>query len=196
MIYKTRDAPPNWIPDLDDADMHRLLELNSYAFNSEIFMISLHVPWIRHVLPSLTGYTKCFQSVYGSMEKIREQIREHQKTLDRDDPRDFIDKYLIEMEENTDPEFNLDQLVMVCHDLMSAGSETVATTMNWVILYLALYTDVQEKCFEEIEDTCVTADGVLNDLEKLHFCKATIAEIQRLSQVAPVSLQHRVFQKV
>ena len=176
--------------------MHRLLELNSYAFNSNIFMISLHVPWIRHVLPSLTGYTKCFQSVYGSMEKIREQIREHQKTLNIDDPRDFIDKYLIEMEENADPEFNLDQLVMVCHDLMSAGSETVATTMNWVILYLALYPQVQEKCFKEIEDTCVTADGVLNDLEKLHYCKATIAEIQRLSQVAPSSIQHRVLQKV
>ena len=100
------------------------------------------------------------------------------------------------MEENADPEFNLDQLVMVCHDLMSTGSETVATTMNWVILYLALYPEVQEKWFKEIEDTCVTADGVLNDLEKLHYCKATIAEIQRLSQVAPSSIQHRVLQKV
>ena len=41
---------------------------------------------------------------------------------------------------------------MVGFDLMGAGSETTASTLVWVILYLALHPEVQERCFKEIEE--------------------------------------------
>jgi cytochrome P450 len=178
----------------DDARIQELLELNAFAFSSEIFTIAMHAPWIRHVLPWLSGYNKLLEAVDGTKDLFKIQIQEHEKTLNEDNPRDFIDMYLIEMKKNTDPEFNIDQLVMIGHDLISAGSETVATTLNWMILYLTINPEVQEKCYQEIAER--VSDGVLRDTEMLHYCQATIAEVQRLSQVAVASVQHRVTKEV
>lgn len=181
--------------DRKDPEIHELLELNTFAFSSKIYFIVLHAPWIRHVLPSLTGYNKMLSAVNISKEQIRKLIKEHEKTLDIDDPRDFIDVYLKEMKTNPDPDFNTEQLIMICHDLMSAGSETVATTMNWIILYLAIHPEVQEKCYQEIQEQTYRSEGTKLITDRLNFCKATIAEVQRLSQVAVSSIQHRVKQK-
>merc|ERR1712215_448068 len=99
-----------------------------------------------------TGYSKWLEGVNQINDIIKKEIKEHEATLDEDHPRDFIDMYLIEMQKNNDPDFNTKQLMMICHDLMSAGSETAATTMNWIIMYLALYPDVQDQCYQEIEE--------------------------------------------
>ena len=180
----------------DDEGVQKLLDLNTFLFNSEIFMIAMCAPWIRHVLPSVSGYDKWLEGVNGIKNQLRREIQEHETILDVDNPRDFIDAYLIEMKKNPDPEFSTEQLVMIGHDLMSAGSETVATTMNWIILYLVLYPEVQEKCYREIEELIDQSNVALSDAERLHFCQATIAEIQRVSQVAVSNIQHRVMKKV
>jgi len=179
-----------------DAGIQKLLDLNTFLFSSEIFMIAMHAPWIRHVLPSVSGYNKWLEGVNGIKDRLRLEIEEHEATLDVDNPRDFIDTYLLEMKNNPDPEFSKEQLVMIGHDLMSAGSETVATTMNWVILFLTIHPEVQKKCFEEIEETIGQDTVALSDTDRLNYCQATIAEIQRVSQVAVSSVQHRVIKEV
>merc|ERR1719347_298644 len=179
-----------------DSGIQKLLDLNTFLFSSEIFMIALHAPWIRHVLPSISGYYKWLEGVNGIKNRIRQEVEEHEATLDMDNPRDFIDTYLIEMKSNPDPEFNKEQLVMIGHDLMSAGSETVATTLNWIILYLTIQPTVQERCYQEIEETIGQQSVALSDTARLHYCQATIAEIQRVSQVAVSSIQHRVTKQV
>ena len=161
----------------EDSGIQKLLDLNTFLFSSEIFMIALHAPWIRHVLPSASGYNKWLEGVNGIKDRIRMEL-------------------LIEMKNNPDPEFSKEQLVMIGHDLMSAGSETVATTINWLILFLAIHPEVQEKCYEEIEETIGQDNVALSDTDRLNYCQATIAEIQRVSQVAVSSIQHRVIREV
>jgi len=180
----------------EDSRIQKLLDLNTFLFSSEIFMIALHAPWVRHVLPSISGYDKWLEGVNGIKDRIRFEIEEHEATLDVDNPRDFIDTYLIEMKSNPDPEFSKEQLVMIGHDLMSAGSETVATTLNWIILYLTIQPTVQERCYQEIEEVIGQKSVALSDTSRLHYCQATIAEIQRVSQVAVSSIQHRVTRQV
>ena len=50
----------------------------------------------------------------------------------------------------TNPSFNQNDLVGICMDFFEAGGETVGSTLAWVLLYLSLYPDVQEKCYREI----------------------------------------------
>ena len=182
----------------DDKGIGRLLDLNTFLFSSEIFLVALFTPWIRHVFPSLSGYNEWLEGVNGIKEEMRRQIKEHETVLDMDDPKDFIDAYLIEMKSNPDPEFNMEQLVMIGHDLMSAGTETVATTMNWVMLYLALYPEDQERCSLEIGDVLGGRQQVvkLSDMDSLPLCQATIAEIQRLALVGVSSLPHMISKEV
>ena len=103
----------------EDAGIQKLLDLNTFLFSSEIFMIALHAPWIRHVLPSVSGYNKWLEGVNGIKDRIRMEIQEHEATLDVDNPRDFIDTYLIEMKNNPDPEFSKEQLVMIGRDALN-----------------------------------------------------------------------------
>ena len=179
-----------------DMEMKKLLDLNTLLFESQIFFIALHMPSVRFLLPSLTGYSKWLEGVNQINDIIKKEIKEHEATLDEDDPRDFIDMYLIEMKKNNDPDFSTKQLMMICHDLMSAGSETTATTLNWIIMYLSLYPEVQDRCYQEIEEGIGQGIPTPADMDKLDFCQATICEIQRVAQVAVSSVQHKIHKEV
>ena len=85
---------------------------------------------------------------------------------------------------------------MVGFDLMEAGSETTASTLVWVILYLTLHPEVQERCYTEIEENIGQTSVTLEDTANLNFCQATIAEIQRVGQIAVASFLHRVLKEV
>ena len=182
--------------DRDDKELQKVLELNNFIFSSKLFIIATTAPWVRFIFPSLTGYNKRLEALLAMRGHIREEIRKHEKDLDEDNPRDFIDAYLIEIKKKTDPEFCEEQLIMIGFDLMSAGSETTASTLVWAILYLVLHPSVQDRCYEEIEENIGQASVALADSGKLNYCQATIAEVQRLGQVAVASLQHRVTKQV
>ena len=181
----------------EDDELKWLLDLNTFLFKSQTFYVAVTVPWIRYLFPAISGYNKWLEGVDGMKNKMRREIEEHESELDEDSPRDLIDSYLIEMKNNPDDqEFCIEQLIMICMDLMSAGSETTSTTLMWSVLYMVLYPEVQDRCFLEIEDSIGQSNVSLDDFEKLHFCQATIAEVLRVSQVAVSTVFHRVSKKV
>ena len=51
----------------------------------------------------------------------------------------------------------LDNLKVTLFDLFLAGSETTSTTLNWAVLYMVRYPEVQAKIQEEL-DTVVGTD--------------------------------------
>ena len=158
---------------------------------------AMTAPWVRFVFPSLTGYNKRLDALKAMRNHIEKEIEKHEVDIDNQNPRDFIDSYLTEIKNNPDPEFCKEQLIMIAAiDLMGAGSDTSSTTLMWVILYLVRYPDVQEKCFKEIEENIGESRVNLEDTGRLNFCQATIAEIQRVGEVAVSSLQHRVTEEV
>ena len=66
-----------------------------------------------------------------------------------------------------DQALNTDDLVISLLDFLLAGTETSSTTLKWMVLYLTLHQEVQDRCREEIR-------GVLSDN------KCRIEDIQRL----------------
>ena len=49
-----------------------------------------------------------------------------------------------------DEGLNKDDLALNLFDFLLAGSETSATTLKWLVLYLTLHQEVQARCREEI----------------------------------------------
>ena len=41
-------------------------------------------------------------------------------------------------------------LIGICLDFFEAGGETVGSTLSWLIMYMALNPEVQDKCYEEL----------------------------------------------
>ncbi|EGW06424.1 Cytochrome P450 2A6 [Cricetulus griseus] len=74
------------------------------------------------------------------------KVKQNQSTLDLNSPRNFIDSFLIHMQEekkNPDSEFNIQNLVMTSLNLFFAGSETVSSTMRYGFLLLMKYPEVE-----------------------------------------------------
>ena len=130
----------------DDYKGIELVEKVNYLFNKGLMNAILPM-WINKMFPSLTGYKERVEVFTDQKTYIKEIIEEHKKSIDKDNPRDFIDVYLIEMQnpQQIEVEFSEEELGSILLDFFHAGTETSSTTLKWIILYLCLYQDVQDK---------------------------------------------------
>lgn len=82
---------------------------------------------------------------------MKEVIEKHRESLDPEDPRDFIDHFLIEQQKKPDSTFTMTQLKVTILDFFLAGGETTATTLRWAVLLLSKHPSVQKKMQDEID---------------------------------------------
>ncbi|XP_036363004.1 cytochrome P450 2B4-like isoform X2 [Octopus sinensis] len=123
---------------------------------------------------------------------IKEKIREHKETYNGDDIRDFIDVYLLTLEKEPNSE-SLSEVNMfrTIIDIFVAGTDTTATSLSWVFLYMAKYPDIQEKCREEIQKvTNLNRPITMEDKRHMTYVAATLLEAQRMAPVAPLTAPH------
>ena len=69
-----------------------------------------------------------------------------------------------------DEGLNKDDLAINLFDFLIAGTETSSTTLKWLVLYLALHQDVQDRCREEIRGVVmvvVTLEAIQTELRIL-----------------------------
>ena len=67
-----------------------------FIFSSKILIASLLFPWLRFVLPSFTGYNKRLEFLSKIRAFIYKEIEKHELELDEDNPKDYIDVFLLE----------------------------------------------------------------------------------------------------
>ena len=69
-----------------------------------------------------------------------------------------------------------------------AAMETVSTTIDWLLLYMAKHPEVQKKVQAEIDEKIGTMRvPALSDKDNTPYVEATIQELFRCSSVLPLS---------
>ncbi|KAM9033447.1 cytochrome P450 2B4-like [Sarcophilus harrisii] len=129
---------------------------------------------------------------------IADSVEKHKESLDPSTPRDFIDVYLLHMEkEKGDPksEFHYKNLIITVLSLFFGGTETTSTTLRYGCLLLLKYPWVAKKVQEEIDQVIgKNRSPELKDRAQMPYTDAVIHEIQRFSDLLPMSIPHCVTQ--
>lgn len=127
---------------------------------------------------------------------IAKKVEQSQRTLDPNCPQNFIDSFLIRMQEeekNPNTEFCLKNLQLTALTLFFAGTETVSTTLRYGFLLLMKHPDVEAKIREEIDQVIGNnRQPQVEDRAKMPYTDAVIHEIQRFGNMIPLGLAHRV----
>ncbi|XP_040211117.1 cytochrome P450 2C3-like [Rana temporaria] len=152
-----------------------------------VFPFLLKLPFLPKIVFKENSYLDNF---------VLDYMKEHKRTLKPEAPRDFIDYFLLKMKEvehEEDPDFCDISLQAMLVSLISAGSETTASTLKFCVVFLAHYSDAQAKVQQEIDEvTQSLRPPTIEDRLRLPYTNAVIHEIQRVLDLASTAVFHAV----
>ncbi|XP_011917982.1 PREDICTED: cytochrome P450 2C9 [Cercocebus atys] len=160
-------------------------------------------PWIQicNNFPPFIDYfpgahNKILKNIAFVKSYILEKVKEHQESMDMNNPRDFIDCFLIKMEKekhNQQSEFTIENLENTAVDLFTAGTETTSTTLRYALLLLLKHPEVTAKVQEEIERVIGrNRSPCMQDRSHMPYTDAVVHEVQRYIDLLPTNLPHAV----
>ncbi|XP_072038504.1 cytochrome P450 18a1-like [Amphiura filiformis] len=124
-----------------------------------------------------------------------EIVKEHIKTFDANDLRNFIDEYLLQMQKNKEDgiESNLTykNLVMTLGNIFFAATGTACEVLTWMCTFVTAYPDIQKRIHDEI-DGAVGPGRLprLSDRSQMPYTQAVMWESMRLGTIQPIGLPH------
>jgi len=174
----------------DNPESMKMVDMVTTIFTVGIKIDFIPLPLLK-MFPTWTQYELKSSTQNNILKYLMEVAKEHKASHDPQNPRDFIDVYLDEIsKDKTGDDYNMEEMVSCIFDFFVAGTETSSTTLKWILLYLTIHQNVQERCRSEIFGVLSSSRASVSDMTLLPYTQATIAEVQRLSRVAPLTIPH------
>ncbi|XP_076336270.1 cytochrome P450 2J6-like [Tachypleus tridentatus] len=159
------------------------------------FSLQTFFPWMKPFLTFIKPNT--FRKFQDTTEKltmfVRDKIDEHETSLDQNSVRDYIDSFLMEMKDremkNNRSSFNYNMLNGNVQAFFIAGCSTVQATIQWCLLTMAAYPDVQKRVQNEM-DSVIGRERLPSWGDHIHlpYTQAVLHEVQRWQTIAPLGL--------
>ncbi|XP_045393400.1 cytochrome P450 2U1 isoform X5 [Lemur catta] len=121
--------------------MSRGLEI---CMNSQVLLVNI-CSWLYYLpFGPFKELRQIKKDITSFLKKI---IKAHQESLNAENPQDFIDMYLLHMQEerknNSNSSFDEEYLFYIIGDLFIAGTDTTTNSLLWCLLYMSLNPSVQ-----------------------------------------------------
>ncbi|XP_043926996.1 cytochrome P450 2U1-like isoform X2 [Protopterus annectens] len=133
--------------DYEDKELKTMLSITSrglvLGYSSMVLLVNV-CSWLYYLpFGPFKELRQIFNDLTAFLKKI---IAQHRFRLDQENPQDFIDLYLLEVDQqkgNVESNFNENYLFYIIADLFVAGSDTTTNTLLWSLLHMAVHQDVQ-----------------------------------------------------
>ncbi|KAF3703176.1 Cytochrome P450 2K1 [Channa argus] len=142
------------------------------------------------------------RQINNYIRKTNLSIFNHLKeTLNPQMCRGLIDAFLVRKQSledsgNTNSHFHHENLMTTVQNLFVAGTETTANTLRWGLLLMAKYPKIQDQVQKEISRVIGCRQVQFEDRKNLPFTDAVIHETQRLANIVPMAVPHRMSKDV
>ncbi|XP_069799404.1 cytochrome P450 2F2-like isoform X2 [Dendropsophus ebraccatus] len=148
------------------------------------------------VMRHLPGPHRRIKENFGTLaEYLKSRMESKMKTLDSNNPGDFIESFLIKIEKEKKTNaaiFNTNTLVMTSASLFFGGSEAVTQMLRFMLLYLMKYPRVAEKVYKEIDDVLGQRPPTYEDRHNMPYTVAFLNEVQRYADLIPMAIPHKL----
>lgn len=144
-------------------------------------------------------YSHFYKTINYLKGYVGKHLKEHEETLDKEDVRDFIDMYLLEIkrqqESGEEVIFKPEQAWRAVMEIFGGGTDTTTNTLLYAMLLTSMNLEIQEKVQEEI-DRVIGGDRQpsYEDRDNMPYTSAVLMEVQRFRPVAVLVPPHGVFE--
>ncbi|WOK97154.1 Cytochrome P450 [Canna indica] len=132
--------------------------------------------------------------------RARRESNNQQKQEDGSSVYSYVDSLLaVRLDEDSGRELTEDEMVSLCSEFLSAGTDTTATALQWIMAHLVREQHVQQKLFDEIQAAVGEAPGAEiseEDVQQMPYLKAVILEGLRRHPPGHFVLPHTVSKDV
>ncbi|CAL9167796.1 unnamed protein product [Musa hybrid cultivar] len=134
---------------------------------------------------------------------IRKRRERYQQLQNQEEEGDFVYSYVdsvlgLRLPEEGGRELTDGEIVSLCSEFLSAGTDTTATALQWIMAHLVKDQHVQRKLFDEIKAVAgAQAEEIREeDLQRMPYLKAVILEGLRRHPPGHFVLPHTVSEDV
>ncbi|XP_002736510.1 steroid 17-alpha-hydroxylase/17,20 lyase-like [Saccoglossus kowalevskii] len=149
------------------------------------------IPWSAYIPTKATSEFKKVTRTFPPF--MYKKLEEHKKKFNKDNLDDLFD-HLIYAQNYTTGSYDLTdaRIVQTVADVFIAGIDTTAHTLDYSMIYLVCYPDVQVKVAREIDDVVGQERlPLISDRPHMPYCDAVIHEIMRIRAVEPLAVPHK-----
>ena len=148
-----------------------------------------YIPWLRFLPNNAVKEAARQAEVGGAIIRALVEGARDRPGLDLTAPTSLVEVMLAREESG---EITNDMTCDLCMDLIIAGTDTSAQTVNWFLLLMANNPEIQARVHEEMDrvlghDTLPTVE----DRTQLPYTFACLAESMRYRTIGPLGLPHK-----
>lgn len=183
---------------------HNDTEFRTLLSSNEQFGKTVGAGSLVDVMPWLQTFPNPVRTVYSNFLAVNHRFysfvyhkfMQHKSTVSKGTTRDMMDAFIHILgggQEQTNglKLLNSEYIPSTITDIFGASQDTLSVALQWLILFLVRYPDIQTKLQEEV-DKVVSRNRLpcVEDQPNLPYVVAFLHELMRFSSFVPVTIPH------
>ncbi|XP_019942382.1 cytochrome P450 1B1 isoform X2 [Paralichthys olivaceus] len=157
---------------------------------------------IVDVMPWLQYFPNPIKTLFDNFKKlnlefgvfIRDKVLEHRKTIQSSTIRDMTDAFIEALDQLGDKSAltgGKDYVTNTMADIFGASQDTLSTALQWIILILVKYPEMQLRIQQEVDKVVDrTRLPSIEDQLQLPYIMAFVYEVMRFTSFVPLTIPH------